>query len=1713
MDINLLSEIGIGGTGIKHYYNGLDDIDTLSTRESIINNDDITHKLNKHIKNGQKIFFLPIDVNEVNIKNYQLRLFGILMNGAKIEVNITGIDVFFDVGIPTNISEAIIHNDINLMLKDTRISYWIENVYKYPLHGYHTTKKIYKRIFTNTVYERNVLLSIIKDQMMLETFSNDTSNYYRKAARENKFSLCDWVCIENYIYEQGPTTNSPHCEYIITVDKQFYKHLSNEKARNLPLINKDRTLIMAWDIETHSTRKTGEVPSPDNDEDNAFMICLTIHWLHDADALVKICIVDKDTESDNRWITIVCKSFVNILKAFAICWEHYKPDICIGYNDSGYDWPFVIEKAIKFDILVWMWKKMSSIQYRTITLSNIIKYNYNNGSKRKIKINAEKDFYSSILTIPGTICIDALPSFMKLYPRVDTNKYASLRYYLQDNNLPNKVDLPVQMLWKYYESGEPNHMREIAYYCIVDSISVQRLFVKRSVVSDYREISTLAYVSLSDSHYYAGGVKVCNLLSSYACDVDILIDMKPKYSSKVEKIPGAYVFQPDKGMTPNVDRLRALLESDDKENAIKLFAKDRPVSCLDFASLYPSLIMTYNLSPEKILIDSNEKEKWEKSHNLHTIEFTIGDKNIKAWSILHNNDEKHMGLFPKILLSLFNKRKEMKKLLNLCTNKIDLYEIIINKTIDDKYDESINSTINLFNNDIVELQKPITTISLGSTIEDEINNREKRINFIKAQIELVKLININTIKQDYSNIRFEKNCIDKKQNALKIYMNTFYGETGNHLSPFFLLQLAGGVTSAGQYNIKKVAEYAKNKGYFIKYGDSVMPYTPITLKVNSKKIIVTTFENIKEKWYDYSEFKSEDNDRFDKEFCSPSNYQIWTHNGWANVLKIIRHRTIKKIYRVRTNSGLIDVTEDHSLLTSDNKTIKPSDCIKTTQLLHSIPITINVKKYYVNLDLAFIYGMIVGSGIVIFPNIWIIINKDYKLLLLCKYILERLEDTKFDITECILFPFVYVLRPININDNLIEKYSICFTDEKIRIIPEIILNGFTEAINSFITGITRSTREGYLFNTLQKEFKYLYDTIIDSNDILLEINKKIPAITTMYSTSMLLSQMYITMFQKIGYGNIIVNYTNNIFKLIYNSNAKNDNFTSIVTLNSNYFGYVYDIETEHGSFHAGVGNIIVKNTDSLYLTCPNDYFTDCDTNYIAKKYTKEEYFSAMIKITLRMMPKFEQDVNEYLKNDNGTTFLKMENEGCYYPCLFLGKKKYFGIQHVNEVNLNSKKLYIKGLDVIKQGKSNIEKKIGYTIMERAVSLQNDQNIIDIVKEILTDSVTKKVWEFEDFIQTSSWKPTKANLAVHQFMKRMTARHEIELKENNMGKEIKELKYKPLEPGERFSYVLVKNNLLYNLQGKKITCKVGDIMEYSHIAKSENMDIDIIYYLIHYVIGICARFINSDKEFMPTNNTMDITDEKKIDEYTIKMAKKMLEEYINNLGGISKENITEQGRLCKSLFKTAVQINAEKIPNKYKHFISGPLIKIAFKDEENITDMIFSFANKSAESLYTKYCTNFCKDLCTVHNINYNSGVDIIKKCIDNVEIIEDTCKCTHLYKYINSTYNWTNNYEYKLRKRLCEYLPTLNEIIIQYKVDIGYIVDKLKKNETDIDMDFEYNNISNFIELWNSIIGFELCKLQNNKFYEYLLELKHKRIRMEKKPSKEEIDKIIKNIK
>nr|CAG8573485.1 6797_t:CDS:2 [Entrophospora candida] len=775
-------------------YNGRDYLPVHPSRNMIITEIDdygSMATIKQALVNGEDVPFMPIDIEEYNeyinnIPHYVLRIYGYLVDGQKAVVTISGIKVFFDIRVPDNKNIDVFEIEIKNILangKDERgvvdmTNLRTEHIKAFPISRYYKEQKPYIRIVTTDIKQRSIALAIILnynleivDEHKLETASDDLRAYYRKVAREYGIPLSGWALLTNYQYNNGRmpySARSPLCEHAFYVSINNYHSVEDptELYKTYPssLITHDRALVLTWDIETYSTLGLDHVPMARYKEDNIFMICMTVHWKDDPKPLKQIYLVDMETVPDPNWITIICGNEKNLLKAFALCWQLLAPDIELTYNNNGskYDWPFIVERATQWKILDWMLTKMSANSRKKTTIDSILRWNYyggvgepfhkdffhkertwevkSEGKKEKdnyniedkkiknregieIKITPDKTFTSTFLKIPGCVPIDVIVCCKKLHPDSEIN---TLNHYLEINGLESKIDLSIKNMRKYYEQSKistmtetTKYMHKIVEYCIVDAKSSQRLMVEKNMINDYRGVASIAYISLFDSHYYAIGMKVRNLLGAEAWKRNILVTMIMKKTEK-ESFPGAYVYPPDKGL-------------EDK----------RPVTGLDFASLYLSLIMTYNLSPEKMVYTLTEANALKKENKvLHTIEF---GGTIHAWSIRHENKSNQKGLYPSLLEYLLNKRNEMKHM--------------------GPVKSRINSEVD-----------SIITVDIIKGILEDIKDEKKHMDVAKTLNYFIGTPYKNFI-EEYDSICFDYSYLDSKQKALKLYMNSFYGET------------------------------------------------------------------------------------------------------------------------------------------------------------------------------------------------------------------------------------------------------------------------------------------------------------------------------------------------------------------------------------------------------------------------------------------------------------------------------------------------------------------------------------------------------------------------------------------------------------------------------------------------------------------------------------------------------------------------------------------------------------------------------------------------------------------------------------------------------------------------------------------------------------------------------------------------------------------------
>ena len=56
-----------------------------------------------------------------------------------------------------------------------------------------------------------------------------------------------------------------------------------------------------------------------------------------------------------------------------------------------------------------------------------------------------------------------------------------------------------------------------------------------------------------------------------------------------------------------------------------------------------------------------------------------------------------------------------------------------------------------------------------------------------------------------------------------------------------------------------------------------------------------------------------------------SNRYVWSDGGWTKITRVIRHKCNKRIFRINVHCGIVDVTEDHSLLQENGAIVKPTE--------------------------------------------------------------------------------------------------------------------------------------------------------------------------------------------------------------------------------------------------------------------------------------------------------------------------------------------------------------------------------------------------------------------------------------------------------------------------------------------------------------------------------------------------------------------------------------------------------------------------------------------------------------------------------------------------------------------------------------------------------------------------------------------------------------------
>lgn len=849
------------------------------------------------------------------------------------------------------------------------------------------------------------------------------------------------------------------------------------------------------------------------------------------------------------------------------------------------------------------------------------------------------------LHLPGRIVLD---SYDIMKDQHNESSYAL-------NNLAAKYLGTKKIVQDYNDiypmyHGTAKQREELAVYCVKDCWLVRKMMDKLCKLTVLLQMSNVTGISMKDVIERGQGIRTIALMIRYAKkrNPPYLIPRIVKEKTYRQE----YEFN-KKGVLDVVDIEKG---PESFEGAVVVspmtgFYKDA-VSCLDFASLYPSIMRALNMSYETLVTkETVERMHWkqllgkEEAVGVRTVpDFDYTDMKLRT-SINPNNPTfvsatTRKGLMPEILESVLAERKLVKKQMKA-------------------------------------LNDPSCTMY---------------------------------------------KVYDGRQLGLKVVANSIYGFTGAINGFLPEKRIAASVTKYGRYMINQTKEKVENHpewgkgGHGCKciYGDSVSGNTPLLIRVGHHiEIVMIKDLQLNEPTY------------------------TWTEKGWTLIQNIVKHKlaTHKKMLQICTHTGIVHCTNDHSLVTQHGTPISPDDVQIGTRLMQSYLDTYpsmickvehsftrsflyKGKKYesgkhakeannlksqpkgkWVNcirtvvIDdvIARIMGMFMGDGSCgrygtgrKVKNTWAINNADLNLLtiyqVLCSIVFP---EYRFTILPTLKSSGVYKLVVQTSEYGGIVRFvsfwrSLCYNNLREKKVPNVILNSPESVRKSFLQG--------------------LYDA--DGTKCIehFEISQK--------GQESCAGIYYLL--RSVGYKKIVLDSRQdkpNIFRLRTRNNTRKqlDAIKKITEIP--YEEYVYDLTTENHHFQAGIGNIIVHNTDSVFVHMPRTLVDGKDEEQLMERAHKMGTIMADYVTNIFLPP------NE------------LEYEKSYSSFLLLKKKRYAG--HKYEPG-HKPKLQIKGLEAARRDYAPLLVKTQKKMLNILLLERNKKKALEYVKGVVKDLMSNKI---------------------------------------------------------------------------------------------------------------------------------------------------------------------------------------------------------------------------------------------------------------------------------------------------------------------------------------------------------------------------------------------------
>jgi len=561
---------------------------------------------------------------------YRVFLFGVTKKGQSITCMVKGFQPFFYIRVPSKWNMDDARSYVN------SISSSMKNKYFRPTITINTHKDIWG--FQNNERRKFIRLAF-----------NTYSQYYSATKAVSATRPPGLSGSEPFVYE----TDDVLLKFIhATKIRSWVQVTTSERIDNkanfrtclsiqckitdlTPIDSSTLAPILQCSVDIEVNGSTEKFPDPNIKDDVIFNIASVFKRYGEDDFCYKHCLIIGDIPPIEGVVVECCKNERDLLVKWINMVEETDPDIFISYNGDCFDFNFLYVRARVCGLQQEFGRGLSRIAFRTAKVKDSTFQTNATGTRN----------FKRLITY-GRLNFDLLVWVRKNEKLVDYKLNTVAATWIMET----KDDMSVRELFAAYRTKDPEQLHRVAKYCVQDTLLPQKIVDKRNIWPTVVEFAKATCVPIS--YYFTRGeqVKAYSQIMGLALEMDYRIpcidgtsqDDNELQTENGKKFVGATVLEPEIGIHWD------------------------PISVLDFASLYPSIIRAFNFCYSTFVRD-------KRYDNIPGVDYHSVDLPTGTVKFVQNQE----SILPILLKRLAIKRKETKAMMKKVNKQSDPLTYIV----------------------------------------------------------------------------------------------------------------------------------------------------------------------------------------------------------------------------------------------------------------------------------------------------------------------------------------------------------------------------------------------------------------------------------------------------------------------------------------------------------------------------------------------------------------------------------------------------------------------------------------------------------------------------------------------------------------------------------------------------------------------------------------------------------------------------------------------------------------------------------------------------------------------------------------------------------------------------------------------------------------------------------------------------------------------------